>query len=123
MHLDAVVEIDVDNDEIIKRMSGRRIHEPSGRSYHVQYNPPQVENKDDVTGEALIQRKDDEEETVRYRLSVYENQTAPLKQYYGSWAASSDSVAPNYVRIDGIGTVENIRDAIFAELDKTTTAA
>lgn len=123
VHLDAVVEIDVDNDEIIKRMSGRRIHEPSGRSYHLQYNPPKVEGKDDVTGEPLIQREDDTEETVRYRLDVYEQQTAPLKQYYGKWAATSDANAPAYIRIDGIGTVENIRDAIFADLDKTTTTA
>ncbi len=123
VHLDAVVEIDVDNDEIIKRMSGRRIHEPSGRSYHLQYNPPKVEGKDDVTGEPLIQREDDTEETVRYRLDVYEQQTAPLKQYYGKWAATKDANAPAYIRIDGIGTVENIRDAIFADLDKTTTTA
>ena len=123
VHLDAVVEIDVDNDEIIKRMSGRRIHEPSGRSYHLQYNPPKVEGKDDVTGEPLIQREDDTEETVRYRLDVYEQQTAPLKQYYGKWAATSDANAPAYIRIDGIGTVENIRDAIFTDLDKTTTTA
>ena len=123
VQLDAVVEIDVDNNEIIKRMSGRRIHEPSGRSYHVHYNPPKVEGKDNETGEPLIQRKDDAEDTVRYRLDVYEKQTAPLKQYYGEWSSTGDSYAPAYVRIDGIGTVENIRDAIFAELDKTTTTA
>lgn len=123
VHLDAVVEIDVDNNEIIKRMSGRRIHEPSGRSYHMQYNPPKVEGKDDVTGEALIQREDDAEDTVRYRLDIYEQQTAPLKQYYGEWAATDDANAPSYITIDGIGTVENIRDAIFADLDKITTPA
>ena len=123
VNLDAVVEIDVDNNEIIKRMSGRRIHEPSGRSYHVHYNAPKVDGKDDDTGEPLIQRKDDEEETVRYRLDVYEKQTAPLKQYYGEWSTTGDSEAPAYISIDGVGSVEDIRDAIFAELDKTTTTA
>ena len=123
VHLDAVVEIDVDNNEIIKRMSGRRIHEPSGRSYHVHYNPPKVDGKDDDTGEPLIQRKDDEEETVRYRLDVYEKQTAPLKQYYGEWSTTGDSEAPAYISIDGVGSVENIRDAIFTELDKIKTTA
>lgn len=123
VHLDAVVEIDVDNDEIIKRMSGRRIHEPSGRSYHLQHCPPKVEGKDDVTGEPLIQRKDDEEETVRYRLDVYEKQTAPLKQYYSEWANNADADAPAYIKLNGIGTVETIRDTLFAELDKSTQPA
>ncbi|MFK7994068.1 MAG: adenylate kinase [Granulosicoccus sp.] len=120
--LDAVVEIDVDQEEIIKRMGGRRIHEPSGRSYHVEYNPPKVANTDDVTGEALIQRDDDKEETVRYRLSVYEEQTAPLKSYYSQWADTGDADAPTYIKIDGVGTVDNIRDAIFDRLDTATTA-
>lgn len=119
--LDAVVEIDVDQEEIIKRMSGRRIHESSGRSYHVIYNPPKVAEKDDQTGEDLIQREDDKEETVRYRLSVYEEQTAPLKSYYQDWAASGDAAAPAYVRIDGVGSVDDIKNAIFNGLDKATT--
>jgi len=120
--LDAVVEIDVDQDEIIKRMGGRRIHEPSGRSYHVEYNPPKVPEKDDETGEDLIQREDDKEETVRYRLSVYEEQTAPLKSYYKSWSDTGEALAPAYVKIYGIGTVEDIKNAIFDGLDKATKA-
>ncbi|MBX2878867.1 MAG: adenylate kinase [Granulosicoccus sp.] len=118
--LDAVVEIDVDHDEIIKRMSGRRIHEPSGRSYHIVYNPPKTADKDDQTGEPLIQRDDDKEETVRYRLEVYENQTAPLKQYYNEWSASDTMDAPSYIKVAGVGSVESIRDLIFQELDKLT---
>ena len=118
--LDAVVAIDVDNDEIIKRMSGRRIHEHSGRSYHVEYNPPKVANKDDETGEPLMQREDDKEETVRYRLDVYEEQTSPLKEYYKSWSDSSDAESPAYIEVHGIGSVESIRDAIFAKLDEAT---
>lgn len=115
--LDAVVEIDVDHEEIIKRMSGRRIHEASGRSYHVVYNPPKVAETDDQTGEALIQRKDDKEETVRYRLSVYEEQTSPLKAYYREWAETGDAAAPAYVKVNGIGSVDQIRTAIFDALD------
>jgi adenylate kinase len=120
VNLDAVIEIDVDSDEIIKRMSGRRIHEPSGRSYHIIYNPPKVADTDDVTGEPLIQRDDDKEETVRYRLSVYDEQTAPLKKYYKDWSESSDDNAPAYVKIVGAGQVEDIRDVIFSEIDKNT---
>jgi adenylate kinase len=116
--IDAVVEIDVDDDEIIRRMSGRRVHLASGRTYHVVFNPPQEEGKDDETGEPLIQRDDDQEETVRERLSVYHDQTEPLIEYYSKWAASGDADAPKYVRINGIGKVEEIRDAIFAGLDK-----
>lgn len=115
--LDAVVEIDVDHEEIIKRMSGRRIHEASGRSYHVVYNPPKVAETDDQTGEALIQRKDDKEETVRYRLSVYEEQTSPLKSYYRKWADTGEAAAPAYVKVNGIGSVDQIRTAIFDALD------
>lgn len=118
--LDAVVEIDVDNDEIIKRMGGRRIHEASGRSYHIVYNPPKVADKDDETGEALIQRDDDKEETVRYRLSVYEEQTAPLKQYYKEWSESGATEAPAYLQIAGVGSVNDIRDSIFTKLDAVT---
>ena len=114
--LDAVIEIDVAPDEIIKRMSGRRIHEASGRSYHIIYNPPKVAEKDDLTGEPLIQREDDKEETVKYRLSVYEEQTAPLKSYYQDWSNSGEAAAPAYLRIHGVGTVEQIRDTIFGDL-------
>lgn len=115
--LDAVVEIDVAPDEIIKRMSGRRIHEASGRSYHVIYNPPKTAEIDDQTGEPLIQREDDKEETVKYRLSVYEEQTAPLKTYYQDWGKSGEASAPAYVKIHGVGTVDQIRDTIFSSLD------
>lgn len=121
--LDAVVEIDVDHDEIIQRMSGRRIHEPSGRSYHITYNPPEVENKDDITGEPLIQREDDQEDTVRYRLDVYEQQTAPLKKYYSDWANTDDANAPVYIKVAGVGSVDNIRDTIFGHLERVTSTA
>lgn len=111
--LDAVVEIEVPDEEIIKRMSGRRVHLASGRTYHVLYNPPRVEGQDDVTGEPLIQRDDDKEETVRARLRVYHDQTEPLIAYYSSWAASADPQAPKYVKVPGIGGVEEIRERIF----------
>jgi adenylate kinase len=116
--IDAVVEIDVDDNEIIKRMSGRRVHVASGRTYHVVFNPPREEGKDDETGEPLIQRDDDKEDTVRERLSVYHDQTEPLIEYYSSWAAAGGDDAPRYVKINGIGKVDEIRDAIFAALDK-----
>ena len=115
--IDAVVEIDVDDDEIIRRMSGRRVHPGSGRTYHVVFNPPRVEGKDDVTGEDLIQREDDQEETVRKRLEVYHQQTEPLIEFYSKWAESGDPKAPKYIRVDGIGKVEEIRDKIFQQLD------
>ena len=114
--VDAVVEIDVEDDEIIRRMSGRRVHLASGRTYHIVFNPPKVEGKDDVTGEALIQRDDDQEATVRKRLEVYHDQTEPLIDYYTVWAASGDAAAPQYVKVAGIGKVEEIRDRIFAGL-------
>ena len=114
--VDAVVEIDVDDDEIIKRMSGRRVHLASGRTYHVVFNPPKVEGKDDVTGEDLIQRDDDKEDTVRKRLEVYHEQTEPLIEYYSTWSASGEEGAPAYHKIAGIGSVEDIRDKIFAAL-------
>lgn len=117
VRLDAVVDIDVPDEEIIRRMSGRRVHLASGRTYHVLFNPPKVEGKDDVTGEPLIQRDDDKEETVRKRLEVYHNQTEPLIGYYRRWEASGDPQAPRYVRVHGIGKVEEIRDRIFAALD------
>ena len=114
--VDAVVEIDVDDDEIIKRMGGRRVHMDSGRTYHVVFNPPKEEGKDDETGEPLIQRDDDQEETVRARLGVYHDQTEPLIDYYSKWAAGGEAGAPKYVKINGIGKVDEIRDAIFAGL-------
>jgi adenylate kinase len=114
--VDAVVEIDVEDDEIIRRMSGRRVHLASGRTYHVVFNPPKAEGKDDVTGEPLIQRDDDQEETVRKRLAVYHDQTEPLIDYYTSRAASGDGAAPKYVKVAGVGKVEEIRDRIFAGL-------
>jgi adenylate kinase len=116
--LDCVVEIDVDDEEIIKRMSGRRVHLNSGRTYHVIFNPPKAEGKDDVTGEALIQRDDDKEETVRQRLKVYHDQTEPLIQYYSKWANSGEAGSPRYIKVNGIGKVEEIRDAIFAGIGK-----
>jgi adenylate kinase len=115
--IDAVVEIDVDDDEIIKRMSGRRVHLASGRTYHVVFNPPQEEGKDDETGEPLIQRDDDKEETVRERLNVYHKQTEPLIDYYSKWAETGGADAPKYVKINGIGKVDAIREAIFTGLD------
>ncbi len=114
--VDAVVEIDVDDDEIIRRMSGRRVHLASGRTYHIVFNPPRTEGKDDVTGEDLVQRDDDQEETVRKRLDVYHAQTEPLITYYSDWAASGEAGAPAYHRIAGIGGVDEIRDKIFAAL-------
>ena len=114
--IDVVVEIAVDDNEIVERMSGRRTHPGSGRTYHVKFNPPKVAGKDDVTGEALIQRDDDKEETVKNRLAVYHQQTKPLINYYGDWAASRAPGAPRYVRIAGVGKVEEIRDRIFAAL-------
>lgn len=116
--IDAVVDIEVPDSEIIKRMSGRRVHLPSGRTYHVVFNPPKEEGKDDVTGEPLIQRDDDKEETVRKRLEVYHNQTEPLVEYYKKWEASGEPSAPKYIRIEGVGKVEEIRDQIFAKLDQ-----
>jgi len=114
--IDYVVEIDVDDEEIIKRMSGRRAHIASGRTYHVIYNPPKVEGKDDVTGEDLVQREDDQEDTVRERLRIYHEQTEPLINYYSSWADGKEDKAPQYVRVDGIGKVDEIRDSIFKAL-------
>ena len=114
--IDYVVEIDVADEEIIKRMSGRRVHLASGRTYHVIYNPPKEEGKDDHTGEDLIQREDDQEATVRERLRVYHEQTEPLINYYSSWASAGNDDAPQYVKVDGIGKVEEIRDQIFTAL-------
>ena len=114
--LDLVLEIDVPDAAIVERMSGRRAHLPSGRTYHVKFNPPKVEGKDDVTGEPLIQRDDDKEETVRKRLEVYQRQTRPLVDYYSQWAATGDAQAPRYARISGTGTVDEITSRALAAL-------
>ena len=114
--IDYVVDIAVEDSEIIERMSGRRAHLPSGRTYHIKFNPPKVPGKDDVTGEDLVQREDDKEETVKKRLLIYHEQTEPLVAYYGKWAASGASDAPKYLKIPGVGKVEEIRDKIFAAL-------
>lgn len=114
--IDFVVEIDVADEEIIKRMSGRRVHVGSGRTYHVVFNPPKVAGKDDLTGEDLIQRDDDHEDTVKKRLDIYHAQTEPLVKYYSEWAARSQPGAPRYVKVAGVGGVESIRDKIFSAL-------
>ena len=114
--LEHVVEIAVPDEAIIERMSGRWVHLPSGRTYHAKFNPPKDKLKDDVTGEALVQREDDEEATVRKRLGIYHRQTEPLIAYYSEWSAR-DAKAPRYHRVDGLGKVEEVRDRIFAALD------
>jgi adenylate kinase len=114
--LDYVLEIDVPEAAIVERMSGRRVHLASGRTYHVSFNPPKVPGKDDVTGEDLILRDDDREETVRKRLAVYANQTRPLVDYYSAWGATGDPMAPKYRRIDGTGSVEEITARALAAL-------
>ncbi|CAB1062536.1 Adenylate kinase (EC [Olavius sp. associated proteobacterium Delta 1] len=115
--IDAVVDINVPDEEIIKRMSGRRAHLASGRTYHIIFNPPKEEGQDDVTGEPLVQRDDDKEETVRKRLEVYHDQTEPLIDYYKNWQSTGEAGAPQYVRIEGVGQVEEIRDQVFSALD------
>jgi adenylate kinase len=114
--LDVVLQIDVDDDEIVERMSGRRVHLASGRPYHVKYNPPKVEGQDDVTGEPLVQRDDDRRETVQKRLEVYHAQTRPLIDYYARWAASGDPAAPKLCKVAGVGSVDAISRAVFAAL-------
>ena len=114
--IDFVLEIDVPDAEIVERMSGRRAHLASGRTYHVNYNPPKVEGKDDVTGEDLVQRDDDKEETVKKRLDVYHSQTKPLVEYYSKWAASGDPKAPKVRKISGLGAVDAITANAFAAL-------
>lgn len=115
--IDAVVEIEVDDEGIIHRMSGRRTHSPSGRVYHVEFNPPEVAGHDDETGEPLVQRDDDREEVVRQRLETYHEQTEPLIGYYRKWSESGDDNAPRYVHVSGDGEVEDVRDGIFEQLD------
>jgi adenylate kinase len=114
--LDHVLEIDVPEEEIVLRMSGRRVHPASGRSYHVTFNPPRVAGRDDVSGEPLIQREDDREDTVRKRLEVYRRQTQPLVAYYTRWAATGDARAPRYHRISGLGSIDEISARAFAAL-------
>ncbi|MEJ2699078.1 MAG: adenylate kinase [Desulfuromonadales bacterium] len=114
--VDFVVELQVDDEEIIRRMSGRRIHPASGRTYHVIFNPPKEKDRDDVTGEPLVQREDDKEETVRKRLEVYHQQTSPLIEYYSKWAEKPGKNGPRYIRISGIGDVEGIRREIIEAL-------
>ena len=116
--IDYVLEIDVPDSDIIARMSGRRVHVASGRTYHVVFNPPKVAGKDDVTGEELIQRDDDQEETVRKRLDVYHQQTRPLVDYYGQWAATGDAEAPQYRKIEGLGSVDDITARALEALTK-----
>lgn len=116
--VDAVVEIDVSHDEIIKRMSGRRVHQASGRTYHVVYNPPRVLDIDDDTGEPLVIRPDDQEDTVRHRLGVYAEQTRPLISHYQHWPTNDHAhAAPKYIKVNGAGEMEIIRDTIFTSLD------
>jgi adenylate kinase len=114
--IDYVLEIDVPDEAIIERMSGRRVHPASGRTYHIKFNPPRAAGKDDATGEDLIQRDDDKEETVKKRLSVYHEQTEVLVDYYNNWAKSGRPGAPKYRKIAGVGPVETIRDRAFAAL-------
>ena len=114
--LDYVVEIAVDDETIIERMTGRRAHLPSGRTYHVVFNPPRVDGKDDVTGEDLVQRDDDKAETVKNRLAIYHAETEPLVEYYLGWTREGDDNAPKYVRIDGSGTVDSVREQIVKAL-------
>lgn len=115
VHLDYVIEIDVPDAELIKRLSGRRVHPGSGRVYHLLHNPPKMEGKDDVTGEPLLQRQDDHEDTIRKRLNIYHQQTEPLINYYLTGMGSHDH-APRFIKINGIGPMEEIRDKIFSAL-------
>ncbi len=116
INADYVIEIEVADDEILRRMSGRRVHPASGRTYHIEFNPPKIAGTDDVTGEPLVQRPDDSKKTVMKRISTYHAQTKPLVEYYRQWGASADTRAPHYVNINGLGAVEEIRDKIFAAL-------
>ena len=117
VRIDAVVEITVPDGHIIERMSGRRVHPSSGRTYHVRFNPPATDGLDDVTGEPLVQRDDDRESTVRHRLEVYHEQTAPIIEYYRRWERNDPHAAPRVSRIDGLGSLEGVRDRVFEALD------
>ena len=112
VRVDVVLEIEVADGEIIERMSGRRVHLASGRTYHVRHNPPKVEGRDDLTGEPLVQRDDDREEVVRKRLEVYHEQTSVLVEYYSKWAATGDAAAPRYRKVAGVGTVDEIKQRV-----------
>lgn len=114
--IDYVVEIDVPDSAIIERMSGRRSHPASGRTYHVKFNPPKVAGKDDITGEDLVQRDDDKEETVKKRLEVYHSQTKPLVDYYSNWANSGQAGAPKHVKVNGLGELDTVKNSIFSQL-------
>jgi len=116
VEIDYVVEIDVPDEAIVERMSGRRSHPASGRTYHIKFNPPKVAGKDDITGEDLVQRDDDKEETVLKRLQVYHDQTKQLVGYYSDWAKSGTGGAPKYVKVNGLGEMDKIRDSIFSAL-------
>lgn len=116
LHIDCVIEIAVPDEEIIQRMSGRRVHPASGRTYHVKFNPPKVAGKDDLSGEPLILRQDDQPDTVKERLNVYHAQTQPLIEYYSTWQTSGEQHAPRYCKVSGTGSVEQIRDRVFAAL-------
>jgi adenylate kinase len=116
LRIDYVIEIAVPDEEIVERMSGRRVHPASGRTYHVKFNPPKVADKDDLTGEPLILRQDDQPQTVKERLRVYHEQTQPLIEYYSNWQATDDPNAPRHCKVSGTGAVEQIRDRIFAAL-------
>lgn len=115
--IDHVLEISVDDEEIVKRLAGRRVHPGSGRVYHMEYQPPKEEGKDDVTGEALIQRDDDRESTVRNRLAVYHEQTAPLVDYYRQWAKEDPEAAPEYHRVEGVGSIDDITGQVIEALE------
>jgi adenylate kinase len=114
--VDVVLEIAVPDADIIDRMSGRRVHAASGRTYHLRFNPPKVDGKDDLTGEPLIQRDDDREDVVRKRLEVYHAQTSVLVDYYAKWASSGDPMAPRYRRVEGVGSVDEIKQRVFTAL-------
>jgi adenylate kinase len=116
VEIDYVVEIDVPDEAIVERMSGRRSHPASGRTYHVKFNPPKVANKDDVTGEDLVQREDDKEEVVKKRLEVYHAQTKQLVGYYSDWASSGAGGAPKYVKVNGLGNMNSIKEEILSAL-------
>ena len=116
VHIDYVVEFDVPDEDIVQRLSGRRVHPASGRVYHVTFNPPKLADKDDVTGEELVQRDDDREQTVRKRLQVYHEQTRPLVDYYEQWTKSGDAAAPRLRRISGVGPVDEVTRRIAEAL-------
>lgn len=116
--IDYVVEIDVPDEAIVERMSGRRSHPASGRTYHIKFNPPKVVGKDDETGEPLVQREDDKEETVKKRLNVYHEQTKPLVNYYTEWASSGELGAPKHIFINGLGELNTVKDSILTALNK-----